>query len=230
MVRVKICGIRSVEECRQAVEAGADAIGLLVGQVHASRDFISPQTAIDICRSVGPFIVPVVVTHLEDLQAIAELVRQIPCLAVQLHSDLDPADLARLKPLIEPRTLIGKVSVDGPAALARAESLQDHVDALVLDSIDRATDRVGGTGLVHDWSISAAIVARVRVPVILAGGLTERNVGEAIRQVRPWAVDVNSGVKLADGSKSTESIAGFVAAAKCWSSGFSLPRDEQPEG
>jgi phosphoribosylanthranilate isomerase len=214
MVRVKMCGIRSIDECRQALDAGVDAIGLLVGQVHASSDFISQPTAIDICDSIGPFVVPVLVTHLSDPDEIADLAAPIRCLAIQAHSDMSPADLRDLRRKVHPRRLIGKVSVDGPSAIDRSDSIQTAVDAILLDSIDRSTDRVGGTGMTHDWSLSATIVSRVRTPVILAGGLTESNVGDAIRQVRPWAVDVNSGVKRQDGTRSGELMARFAYAAK----------------
>jgi len=93
------------------------------------------------------------------------------------------------------------VHVTGPEALAQARALERRVDALILDTYDPMTGRHGATGQTHDWSISRQIVAQIRTPVILAGGLTPDNVAEAIRTVRPWAVDVHTGVEDADGTR-----------------------------
>jgi phosphoribosylanthranilate isomerase len=214
MVRVKICGIRSREEAEIAVAAGADAIGLLVGQIHESPDFISAETAREICAALGPFVVPVLVTHLTDLAAITELAQQVPAWAIQLHSDLSCEALHQLRRTLAPRKLLGKVSVEGPGAVARALEIDNFVDALLLDTCDRATNRVGGTGLVHDWNLSSQIARQSRVPVILAGGLTAANVVEAIDRVHPWGVDVNTGVKGDAGRKSAVRCGQFVCAAK----------------
>jgi len=214
MVRVKICGIRSQEEADIAVAAGADAIGMLVGQVHASPDFISPDTAREICGALGPFVVPVLVTHLTDSDEIVELARQVPTWALQLHSDLSGTVLRQLRRRLTSRKLVGKISVEGPDSVGRAVEIAQFVDALLLDSCDRATNRMGGTGLVHDWKISAQIARQSRVPVILAGGLNSANVGEAIQLVRPWGVDVNTGVKGEAGEKSATRCRQFVTAVR----------------
>jgi phosphoribosylanthranilate isomerase len=212
MIRVKVCGIRSVSEARLAESAGAHALGLLAGQFHAAGDFLDPGDARDLAIAIPPFLVTVLVTHLEDVGEILTLADRVPTAVVQLHSDLDPRALEELRGRLAPRKVVGKVSVEDGTALERARALEPFVDALVLDSRDRAAGRVGGTGLVHDWSISARIAATSRVPVVLAGGLTPDNVAEAIRAVRPWGVDVNSGVEAADGSKDPELLARFVRA------------------
>ena len=212
-MRVKICGITTVEEIQMAERAGAHAVGFLVGRLHASRDFLEPDRARELARMVPPFLVPVLVTHIEDGGEILALAEHVPTAAVQLHSDL-PADVLReLRARLAPRKVIGKVSVEDDTAIARAREIEGFVDAIVLDSRDRASGRVGGTGTTHDWSISARIVEGSRVPVILAGGLTPENVADAVRTVRPWAVDVNSGVETADGRKDPHRLARFVAAA-----------------
>ena len=211
-MRVKICGIRSAEEARLAEAAGAHALGLLVGRVHASPDFLDPERARRLTRAIPPFVVSVLVTHLEDREELLALASEVPTGAVQLHSDLAPGALEELRRLLWPRKLIGKVSVEDDTAIERAREIAPYADAIVLDSRDRATGRVGGTGRVHDWSISARIVANSAVPIILAGGLTPDNVAQAVRTVRPWGVDVNSGVEAADGSKDPARVARFIAA------------------
>jgi phosphoribosylanthranilate isomerase len=113
------------------------------------------------------------------------------------------------------RSILAAVHVTGPEAVDAARAVAPYCDAVLLDS--RTSDRLGGTGRPHDWSISAAIVdalAGFDRPVVLAGGLTPATVAAAIRQVRPYAVDVNSGVETAGGDKDPAACAAFVAAAR----------------
>lgn len=212
-VRVKICGITTVEEIQMAERAGAHAVGFLVGRLHPSRDFLEPERAGELVRTVPPFLVSVLVTHIEDRDEILALAESVPTAAVQLHGDLSSDCLQELRSHLAPRKLIGKVSVEDDTAIARARQIESFVDAIVLDSRDRASGRVGGTGKTHDWSISARIVAGSKVPIILAGGLTPENVADAVRTVRPWAVDVNSGVETADGRKDLRRLERFVSEA-----------------
>ena len=213
MVRVKICGVTSTAEARIAERHGAHAIGVLVGRVHAARDFVEPDVANLICRTLGPFISAVLVTHLEDPDAIVRLAESVPFPVLQLHSDLHAFAFRELRARLSPRKVIGKVSVEGKAAVERARQIAPFVDAIVLDTRDRATDRVGGTGMVHDWSVSARIASTSEVPIILAGGLTPENVAQAISAVKPWGVDVNSGVETSEGRKDDARIRRFIAAS-----------------
>jgi len=214
MVRVKICGVTSLAEARLAEQNGADAVGLLVGRLHVAPDFVEPNVARDIALSLPPFIVPVLVTHLETRQELSVLASTIPCPVIQLHSDLSASTLRDLRAQLCPKKIIGKVSVEDDTAVDRVREIERFVDAIVLDSRDPTTDRVGGTGIVHDWSVSARIVSASSVPIILAGGLTPENVATAIATVRPWGVDVNSGVETREGAKSEERIRRFVMAVR----------------
>jgi len=122
-------------------------------------------------------------------------------------------DLRRLRALAPGMRLLKAVHVTGEDALGRALSYAGAADALVLDS--RTADRLGGTGLTHDWSVSARIVEAVTpLPVYLAGGLRPENVGEAVARVRPAGVDVNSGVEDASGRKDAQKMREFVARAR----------------
>jgi phosphoribosylanthranilate isomerase len=214
MVRVKICGITSLTEASLAERYGAHAIGFLVGRRHTARDFVKSNVARKICGRLVPFLTPVLVTHLEELNQILTLADAVPCPVLQLHSDLSPSVLATLRERLRPKKVIGKVSVQGRSAFDRAREIEPSVDAIVLDSLDPMTDRVGGTGKTHNWSLSAKIVGNCKVPVVLSGGLTPQNVTEAIRIVRPFAVDVNSGVETPDGRKSEERIYRFIEAVR----------------
>jgi len=152
------------------------------------------------------------VTHIEDPAEVIRLANRVPCHAIQLHSDLSFVQLAALRKQLRPRKVIGKVSVQDESAIDRAKSIQGSVDAVLLDSIDPLLGKVGGTGLVHDWKVSATIAASLSVPIILAGGLTPLNVRQAIAAVRPWAVDVNSGVEGRSGQKSEDRVRKFLRA------------------
>ncbi len=213
MVRVKICGVTSTAEAQIAERHGAHAIGVLVGRVHVAPDFVEPAVANRIARSLPPFIAAVLVTHLDQPEAIMRLADTVSFPVLQLHSDLSASIFRELRARLSPRKIIGKVSVEGEAAVERAREIEPFVDAIVLDTRDLATDRVGGTGMVHDWSISARIASTSNVPIILAGGLTPENVAQAIRTVKPWGVDVNSGVETHDGRKDEGRIRRFIAAA-----------------
>jgi phosphoribosylanthranilate isomerase len=104
--------------------------------------------------------------------------------------------------------------VTGLEAVARARVLERRADALILDTYDAQTGRGGATGRTHDWTISRQIVDSVRLPVILAGGLTPDNVAEAIAHVRPWGVDVHTGVEGSGGKRDVAKIQAFIANAK----------------
>jgi len=214
MTRVKVCGITSQDEARMATRTGAHAVGLLVGQVHAAADFVEVDVARDIALALGPFVTCVLVTHVVEPDRIVRLARRVPCSAVQVHGGLAVEAFAELRAALRPRQTLGLVSIEDDGAVAHAARLGSAVDAIVLDSIDRASGRVGGTGRTHDWSVSARIVRDSRVPVILAGGLAPENVGAAVRTVRPWAVDVNSGVETSDGRKCETRMRAFVRAVR----------------
>ncbi len=214
IAKLKICGIRSVEELQSISALDIDAFGVLVGQVHSSPDFVSPDVARSITQRAHPFLNSVLVTHLETTSEIVALCAQVPSASVQVHSDMSAANLAKLRALIFPRKVIGKVSVEDDRAMRRALEIQTSVDALLLDTIARSNDQVGGTGRTHDWSISAKIVAKTSVPIILAGGLNATNISDALRTVKPSAIDINSGAKRSDGSKSIDKVAELVRVCK----------------
>jgi len=214
MIRVKICGNRTAKDALKAVEYGADGIGLLVGQKHNSPDFISPDEAKDIILQLPPFVSSVLVTHLSAPDEIVSLAKELGVTMIQLHGDTTPGEAKAIKEELPYIKLYKAIHVTGVEAIQNAETYADVVDAVILDTINVSTNQVGGTGQTHDWSISAQIVKGLSIPVILAGGLNPDNVVEAIKQVQPFAVDVNSGVKDADGYKDFEKLKSFIERAK----------------
>ena len=211
-MRVKICGIRRVEDALAAVEAGADAVGCLVGLDYAAPDSIDPATARGIFAALPPFVARVLVTHRTGLAEVTALVRESGATVVQLHGEFPTVAIPALHEALPYTAIVKSVHVKGDDTIAAALAAARAADAILLDTIARG--RIGGTGTTHDWSISARITAASPKPVILAGGLNPENVAEAIAKVRPFAVDVNSGTRGADGWKDHAKIRAFIAAAR----------------
>lgn len=214
MTRVKICGIKRVSDALAAIEFGADAIGVLVGQCHASTDFITPELAAEIYLNLPPCCSFVLVTHLCEPDAICKLATTVGAGTIQLHGGTTLRRIAEIRRRLPTVKLIKAVHVTGPEALSQVEKFQDAVDCILLDTFSAATNQVGGTGKTHDWSLSAQITATCSKPVILAGGLNCTNVAAAIELVKPFGVDVNSGTKGADGYKDRTRLRDFIFAAR----------------
>jgi phosphoribosylanthranilate isomerase len=210
-VRFKICGIVSERDAALAIEHGADAVGFLVGLDYDTNDNITAAAASAIIASLPPFVTSVLVTHKTDPDWIVKTAREMRCTCVQLHGDFALDRIPQLRAQLPNVSLSRVVHVVDETAIAFAKTVAAQRVAIHLDS--RSGNRLGGTGLVHDWSISARIVAAVDVPVILSGGLKADNVRAAIETVRPFAVDVHSGVDMPDGKhKSPERLQAFAAA------------------
>lgn len=197
------------------MQAGADAIGLICGITHVSEDALTPDEARDLARRAPPFVSTVLVTHLEDAEEILALAAHVGADTIQVHDLVSIDTLAPVFKRAQGRRVIKAIHVLGPEAVAGALEVADVCDAVVLDS--RTSDRLGGTGHTHDWSISRQVADALRDrgrAVILAGGLRPENVGDAVRAVRPFAVDVNSGVEDTRGDKVPERCSAFVSRAR----------------
>jgi phosphoribosylanthranilate isomerase len=213
-MRVKICGIRTIEDARLAISCGADAIGLLVGQKHRSDDFISVELAQEIGKICPPYVSPVLVTHLEKATEIYQLASRIGVNTIQIHSECQLQEIKTLRQMLPFYKLVKNFHVTSNNLNDFIHPFESLVDAFILDTINLEEDRVGGTGITHDWNISAKIVQQISIPVILAGGLNPKNVADAIKFVKPYAVDVNTGVKNSEGFKDFKKVADFVRNSK----------------
>lgn len=212
IMRTKICGIRNYEDAMVAIKAGANAVGFLVGITHVAEDKIDKEEAFGIIRRLPPFVSTVLVTHLTDRSEIVELAKYLTVTTIQIHDYISPEDVQYVREKIPYCKIIKAVHVlDEIEALGMVRSFQQCCDALLLDS--RTKERLGGTGLTHDWNISRKIVLESNIPVILAGGLTAENTYDAVKKVHPYGVDVNSGVET-DGFKSYEKVRAFIYNAK----------------
>jgi phosphoribosylanthranilate isomerase len=202
MVRVKICGIRRVEEARAAVDAGADAIGFNFWR--PGRRYIRPEIARAIALALPPFVARVGVFVDEEPETIRAIAVLCGLDALQLHGSESPEFCRQFdRPVIKGVKVRSAQSVDGLARYGAA--------ALLLDA--HVPGEMGGTGRTFDWSL--AVRAKEAGPVILSGGLTPENVEDAIRAAVPYAVDVASGVET-DGRKDPVKIRAFVARVQAW--------------
>ncbi|WP_297679152.1 phosphoribosylanthranilate isomerase [Tepidiforma sp.] len=211
--RVQIAGISTLDDALACERAGADAIGFTIGLPTGPHNGLDEAGAAAIIRRLPPFITPVLITYRVTAAEVVPMCRAMGVSQVQLHAPAAPAELEQMRAAIPGLKLILAVNVTGPEALDLARERAARADALILDTYDPATGRHGATGKTHDWSLSARIVEAVGVPVILAGGLTPANVAAAIRRVRPWGVDVHTGVERPDGTTDHDLVRAFVAIA-----------------
>ncbi|MDR7522443.1 MAG: phosphoribosylanthranilate isomerase [Armatimonadota bacterium] len=202
MTRIKICGISDEAAAAAAAEAGADAIGLIFA---ASRRQVDASRARRIAAALPPFVTKVGVVVNEPLDRLRALVEAVRLDAVQLHGDEGPAYCQAVRDAGV--TVIKAIRVAGPLDAARLRALP--VAAVLLDT-HRPGVR-GGTGEPFDWRWAVPVASAM--PVILSGGLSPENVAAGIAAVRPYGVDVSSGVET-DGRKDPGKIRAFVAAVR----------------
>lgn len=210
--RIKICCIADAAELRQAVVAGADAVGL-VGPMPSGPGAIPLERAAALARLVPPGVTSVLLSSRRSADELARDVLEVRPLALQIVDRVEAATRRALRRAFPWLRLVQVVHVEGPEAVEEARAAARDADALLLDSgrPAAAVPELGGTGRTHDWGIARAIVEAMPVPVLLAGGLVAENVAAAIRAVQPYAVDVCSGVRSA-GRLDPAKLGAFMAA------------------
>jgi phosphoribosylanthranilate isomerase len=194
--RLKVCCIQSAEEVAIAVRHGADAVGL-VAAMPSGPGPIADAAIAEIAATVPPPVVAVLLTAETDAAAIADHVVRSLTTVVQVVSHVEPATLARLRRMLPSTRILQVVHVEDVEAIDLARAYAPHAHALLLDSgrPSAAVAELGGTGRTHDWTLSRRIVEAVNRPVFLAGGIRPENVAEAIAAVRPFGIDLCSGVR-----------------------------------
>ena len=199
--RIKICGLTRAEDVRAAVEQGADAIGFVF--YPPSPRAVSFDRAAELAALLPPFVTAVGLFVNPEVAFVSEALSRVPLQLLQFHGDESEADCARHgRPWIKAARM--RPGVD----LLEFSTLHPGARGILLDAF---VDGYGGGGKTFDWSLIPAAFGR---PLILSGGLDADNVGEAVRRVRPWAVDVSSGVESAKGIKDAAKIAAFIAGVR----------------
>lgn len=195
--RVKICGITRRQDAEFAIEMGADALGLVF--YAPSPRAVTIAQAVEICRELPPFISLVGLFVNADAAEVNATLEQVPLDLLQFHGDESPQYCQQFaKPYMK------AVRMQQPDDLQIAANDFQQANGILLDSFKAGVP--GGTGQTFDWSM----ITPIEKPLVLAGGLSSENVASAIRQIRPYGVDVSGGVESAKGIKSNEKIRAFM--------------------
>ena len=199
--RVKICGITRAEDARAAAALGADAIGLVF--YPPSPRYLSAERARQIRDAVPPFVQTVALFVNADAAQVAQVIGRVHPGMLQFHGDETPAYCAQFGlPYVK------------TCRVAQGVDLLEYLRPYGAASgwlLDAHVQEYGGVGATFDWTLVPGALER---PLVLSGGLTKDNVGEAVRRVQPWAVDVSTGVESAKGIKDAAKIAAFIAEVR----------------
>ena len=197
--RIKVCGITCQEDARMAVAAGADGLGFIF--VEQSPRLVEPDMVRAITEELPPFVDRVGVFLDEEIEVIKEIIHYCHLTLVQLHGSESPEYCRKISSQV-----IKTFSIRPESDSEELAAYADAASGFLLDTYHK--DMAGGTGKAFDWKLVEQV--KPPGPVILAGGLTPENVGEAIRQVKPFAVDVNSGVEYQPGRKDSDKLKNFA--------------------
>ena len=208
MTRAKICGLTTETDLKAAVDAGADAVGIVCDVPVDTPREVTPERAATLVAAAPPLVTTVLVTMPSGPERAIELVEGIEPDVVQIHGGIRQGNLAYLGAKIDADVFLAIDADD----VASARRYDDLADALVVDSADERG--AGGTGETHDWDRTRVAVDDLSSPVVLAGGLTPDNVAAAIDAVDPFAVDVSSGIEAEPGRKDHDAVRAFVEAAQ----------------
>ena len=214
MIKVKICANKSIKDAKMSIDAGADIIGILVGQEHTSNDFVDKYTAKKIADFAKGKCDISLVTHLTNADEIIELTKFIGNNVIQLHSDIEEIELEKIKKEFPNVKLVRLIYVSAEGKICTDYKKIKYADYYLLDSFNLKTNQVGGTGLTHDWNKSGELIRILDKPTFLAGGLNPENVADAIKRANPYGVDVNIGCKNNKGLKDKEKVKLFIKNAK----------------
>lgn len=212
MTRVKICCIQNEREAADAISFGASAIGL-VGEMPSGPGPISDPEISRIAMSVPPPIATFLLTSRQTAEGIIDHYHRTKTNTIQIVDELIEGDYVFLRDALPHIKLVQVIHVMGEESVDEAVELAGHVDAILLDSGNPklAVKELGGTGRRHDWQLSRKIVEACGKPVFLAGGLNAENVREAIDIVRPFGLDLCSGVRT-DGKLDLRKLEAFFAS------------------
>jgi phosphoribosylanthranilate isomerase len=202
VTRIKCCGMTRVEDALLAARLGADAVGLVF--TARSRRRVTLARAREIVAALPPFVATVALFMDDDAEQVRQVLDEVRPTLLQFHGIENDGWCAQFG-----HPFLKAIAMGGGAAASPRLYDFPHAAGLLLDG--HATGEAGGSGKVFDWSLLPDELAQ---PVILAGGLHASNVGDAVRAVRPWAVDVASGVESAPGIKAPDRLEAFIRAVR----------------
>lgn len=212
--KIKICCISSPEEARLAIRHGADALGL-VGKMPSGPGPITDELINSIAKTIHPPIASFLLTSEQNSKDIIAHVNRVHTNTVQIVDELTDGTYEEIRNALPHLRIVQVIHVTGEESIGQALRVHQQVDAILLDSGNpkAAIKTLGGTGNTHNWLVSYELVKEVSVPVFLAGGLHAGNVQEAIDMVKPFGVDVCSGVR-SNGKLDLQKLSTFINAVK----------------
>jgi phosphoribosylanthranilate isomerase len=213
---VQIYSMTSIADAIATAAAGADLIGVVVAEPGIVPEGVGAAIAREILAAVRPRARGVALSLADDRDEICAMVDAVRPDVLHLAArEIEPEDCAWIRQRVAPVRLLRAIAVRAGETMAEAQAHQECADYLMLDSGAKGGKFAGARGETHDWTVSLEIVEQSRIPVILAGGLTAENVGEAIATVRPWGVDsfTHTDVASSRGKKDPARVRAFIAAA-----------------
>ncbi len=201
---VKVCGIANTDDALMVLDAGADALGVIIDVPVETPRKITVEKALEIKEAVKDrshtFITVLMPDKIDD---VVNIVDEIEPNGIQLHGDETPEFIKELKESIN-AYIIKAIHIQEKPDMEYIRSITEHADMILTDT--KIGEQVGGTGKIHDWDIDLKIEEEIDKPLILSGGLNPDNVGDAIDKVNPYAVDVSSGVESSPGIKDPKKV------------------------
>ena len=211
--RIKICCISSIEEAQLAIRYGASALGL-VSAMPSGPGPIEEDLIARIAATIPPSVASFLLTSKQDVTSIIEQQRRCRVNTLQLVDRLETGTYDDLRQALPGISIVQVIHVTGQESIQEALTVAPHVHAILLDSGNPSLQikELGGTGRVHDWTISRELRERVNVPIYLAGGLSPDNAAMAVQQVGPFGLDICSGVRT-NGTLDERKLSAFFEAA-----------------
>jgi len=213
---VQIYSMTSIADAIATAAAGADLIGVVVAEPGIVPEGVAAAIAREILSAIRPRARGVALSLADDRDEICAMVDAVRPDVLHLAArEIEPEDCAWIRRRVAPVRLLRAIAVRAGETMAEAQAHQECADFLMLDSGAKGGKFAGARGETHDWTVSRQIVEQSRIPVILAGGLTAENVGEAIATVRPWGVDSFTHTDIVGnrGRKDPARVRAFIAAA-----------------
>jgi phosphoribosylanthranilate isomerase len=213
---VQIYSMTSIADAIATAAAGADLIGVVVAEPGIVPEGVAAAIAREILNAIRPRARGVALSLADDRDEICAMVDAVRPDVLHLAArEIEPEDCAWIRRRVAPVRLLRAIAVRAGETMAEAQAHQECADFLMLDSGAKGGKFAGARGETHDWTVSREIVEQSRIPVILAGGLTAENVGEAIATVRPWGVDSFTHTDIVGnrGRKDPARVRAFIAAA-----------------
>jgi phosphoribosylanthranilate isomerase len=213
---IQVAGVIDRAEARLLTDSGVRYLGFPL-RLPVNQEDLSEEATAELIAEFPPGVKGVLITYLDRAEGVIAFCRKLGVDMVQLHGPIAPEELAKIRTAWPALVVIKSLIVRGDNLDELKELIAEsapYVDAYITDSFDTQTGAEGATGKTHDWAIDRVLVEQSPKPVILAGGLDADNVREAILTVRPFGVDVHTGIEGADGRKDAALTRRFVAEAK----------------